>query len=448
MGTASYSKFIKAIEDFSQITKNVTKICNERTKSYRRTGSNFGSSVGGMVDSYFGVGGTKRGEGAGSFFGAIIGETLGEAIADSRNKREKEEAIANIKKMLLEWKKEGLPVINAYVETCEMGASIHAAEIQYFIDKSALESSAVSEQRIKADAFILRQCIASQYRDIYDVTLGKNIIIYFNNYLRHINNLETFAEWQNKRLSVSKISCYKAAYDNVVNAVCNEFSGIELNNFERVLMYVAAEVPAFIGISDEPYESSVVKSEAIRCAEAVIRRKTYQQEKFIDDFDADGKGFIAIANIAENSFRSFIVSVIKPDVLHQELIALILTPVFMLLNLIIRIYKWFKISNPFLRFFLCKYWGNVLLFIIIAQIIILILSWKTWKKFSDKPFNWKGPWNNFESMYPSIRNNACDAEMNLPPLKISTSTSKKVNSDDTVTSGSMSDDELMRLAGQ
>lgn len=221
-----------------------------------------------------------------------------------------------------------------------------------------------------------------------------------------------------------------------------------MDNFDRVLMYVAAEVPAFIGISDAPYESFVFESEVIRCAEANIKHKPYQQEEFKDDFVADGRGFIAVTNIAENSFRSFITSVIKPDILHQELIVLILTPVFMLLNLIIKIYRWFKISNPFLRFFICKYWGNVLLFIIIAQIVILLLSWKTWKKFSTQPFYWKGPWNNFRSMYPSIRDNACDGEMDLPPLKVSTRTSRKRNSANTETSGNMSDDELMKLAGQ
>lgn len=176
MGGASYSKFIDAIEDFSKITKNVTAICNERTESYRRTGSSVGSSVGSLVGRYLGDGRTGRGESSGSFWGSIIGETIGGAIADSRNESEKKEAIADIKKMLLDWKKKGIPIIESYVKTCKMGSSIHNAEIQYFINKSALRSSTVSEQRIKADAFILRQCIASQYRDIYDITLGDNII--------------------------------------------------------------------------------------------------------------------------------------------------------------------------------------------------------------------------------------------------------------------------------
>ncbi len=444
MGEITYGKFIKAVNDFSAISNNITEICKERTASYYRTGTHVGDSLGGLVGAFLGNGKGSTGESVGSFFGSIIGGAIGEAMADSRNRSDIAEAKADIKHMLTEWKKTGLPIIEAYLDAYEKTSSLHDMEIEYFTKNSKLTSNDITVDDVKHCTYLLRQCIASQFREYYDVALGNNIISYFNNYSRHLGNLETFADWQYKFLYVDKTECFKTAFNNVVGKVEPALTGSSQNNFGFVLDYFASEVPAFLGTDYDKGIFEYAKNNALLFAESSISGK---DTDYSHDYLCDGYGFQNIANTAINSFRQFESNVIKPKIRKMEIIAGIGLPIFMLLNLIIKIYRWFSISSPFFSFFLCRYWGNVLTYIILSQLVIFIAVLMKKKELASCPLDWKGFWNNFNSNLYYIRENAYETELKLPPPKIKTrKTSAKTSKDSQTATDVLSDDELMKLA--
>ena len=445
MGETSYGKFIRAVDDFSKISNNVIAICQERTRSYSRSGSSSGGALGGAIGGFLGDGKGSRGESIGSFFGSAIGGAIGEAIADSRNSRDIEEAKAHIKTMLTEWKTAGLPIIKSYLETYQRTTSLHGMETDYLAGYSKLKSSNLTEEGVKSCTYLLRQCIASQFREYYDVELGNNIIRYINNYSRHLSDLENFRTWQIKCLYVDRTELYKTAYDVVVGKVRAELKGSSEKNFETVLLYYASEVPAFLGTDYDTGIFKDAKNNALLLAEAAISGK---KNDYSPDCPSDGYGFDNILHAAVSSYTRFEFDVIKPKIRKMEIRAGIGLPVFMLLNLIIKIYRWFNISSAFFRFFLCHYWGNVLAYIILSQVVILIAVLIKKKKLASKPLDWKGFLDNFESSFGDIRENAYDTELSLPPLKIRTrKPSAKTAGNSQTGEDVLSDDELLKLAG-
>ncbi len=441
MGETSYSNFISAVNDFSALSNNITAICVERTNSYYQTGSSVGNSLGGAIGGFLGDGKGSRGESAGSFLGSFFGGAIGEAIADSRNRRDIAEAKAHIKSMLAEWRKDGLPIIKTYLETFDRTAVIHDMEIEYFIGDSKLRSAAIGEESIKHCTYLLRQCIASQFREIYDTSLGNNIIRYFNNYSRHLDNLSSFGEWQSKFLYVDKTECFKTAYDNVVGKVESALEGPVRKNFEAVLDFFASEVPAFL---DTQYDDDeIFRNAEINALDYAESRITGKDTGYRRDYTCEGSGFRSIAVAAIDSFKRFEHAVIKAKVRKMEIVAGIGLPIFMLLNLIIKIYRWFNISSAFFRFFLCHYWGNVLSYVILSQLVILVAVLINKRKLAQTPFEYKGFWSNFNSELYHIRENAYETELQLPSLKIESRKKRSKKASEEV----LSDDELMKLAG-
>lgn len=436
------------MNDFSEISNNITEICRERTDSYSRSGTSAGGLLGGAIGGFLGDGRGSRGESAGSFLGSIIGGAIGEALADSRNRSDIAEAKAYIKKMLNEWKKNGLPIIESYLETYSESSKLHNLEVQYYIDNSEVFLPDMTEDSVKRSTYLLRQCIASQFRENYDVALGNNIVRYFNNYSRHLSNLETFEAWQNKFLYVDKTSCFKTAYDNVVNEVKPLLHGVCNENFEKVLTYYAAEVPAFLGIDQAPELFEDAEYKAMRYAESSISGKDNQMD-YGEDYLRDSNGYQMIVYSTLNSFKTFSDSIIKPRIRKMEIIAGIGLPIFMLLNLIIKIYRWFSISSAFFRFFLCRYWGNVLSYIILSQIVILIAVLIKKKELASEPLDWKGFWKNYNVKRYYIREKTYETELQLPPLEIKTRKTRAKKTKGSQPGGDvLSDDELLKLAGK
>ncbi len=306
----SYGKFIQAIDNFENYSRDVIEQCAEFSQLAASIGSKIGSGVeylaketskelnkrddvGFLAKAGVAAVGTFAKD-ALSFAGLAIGEWRTNAKYKKTQKKILADGMA-YKETAFEMIPKSLEVCKIYLEACESNIKVLKEKLLDNVQRSDDELKNITEE--------LHACIQKYYQVEYRFELANNIIKYFDEFEEQLTDLENYVIWHENNILINKIECYKCSYNKVYELCTLNTNEDEKEKIDTIFQIEGCYSPVLI-TEDVPTADWVyweVKKKIIS------EKKNKSFNKLFPDFFYETEAFNEVYEIVSSHFYNYVI---------------------------------------------------------------------------------------------------------------------------------------------